>query len=164
MRHMSARASLWSSKGSWIKTQNVPFYLNHVRTIPCFHRCTSTYKGSTEKVSRDSLLKTSLKPSEYEHTSLRSAALASSNEVRSLDLSTSEDLKCKNIMCEKIDEVCVCKLARFLVQNPFPNLESLNLSGNSVEVLPEPIFDVQSLTELNLSYNKLIQLPNSFER
>ena len=44
--------------------------------------------------------------------------------VESLSLEKCEDLVCKNLMCEKLGEVCVCKLARWSSING-PNLINL---------------------------------------
>jgi len=117
---------------------------------------------STLNIDEQSSVSTLGKDREY--ASLQEAARANGLDVHVLNLSRSEDLKCKNLMCEKLDAVCICKLARYLVQNPFPNLYSMSLEGNAIQVLPEPIFDVVSLHSLNLRNNELVDIPESIER
>ena len=82
-----------------------------------------------------------LYPPYFVDSSLRAAALEEDkSRVLELDLSESEDLQCKNLMCEKFDfentQACVCKLARYLQVNRFNNLRVLNLSNNKIDTIP----------------------------
>lgn len=77
-------------------------------------------------------------------SSLRAAALEEDkSRVVELDLSQSEDLQCKNLMCEKFDldnaQACVCKLARYLEVNQFDGLKVLNLSNNNIDIIPAQV-------------------------
>mmetsp|Transcript_16957 Transcript_16957/g.27450 ORF Transcript_16957/g.27450 Transcript_16957/m.27450 type:complete len:158 (-) Transcript_16957:1207-1680(-) len=91
--------------------------------------------------------------------SLKSAARACTrgDAVKRLLLRGSEDLQCRSIMCSKLEQTCVCKLARFLVQNKFYALEHLDISDNKIDLVPAPVFtDLPKLKKLDLSDN-LIQ-------
>lgn len=91
-------------------------------------------------------------------SSLKGAALAlgRGEKVARLALQRSEDLKCKNIMCGKLDEACVCKLARYVAQTPLAALEELDLSGNAIDVVPSSVFTcLPSLSVLTLRGNRL---------
>jgi hypothetical protein len=72
--------------------------------------------------------------------SLRQAALAPAS-VGVLDLSASEALTCKNIMCANFpDGVCVCRLAKFLYDQPLEHVHTLDLSRNNIETVPDTVF------------------------
>jgi len=88
-----------------------------------------------------------------------SEATRAGKRLRELILSSSEDLRCVNLMCEKVGEPCICRLARTLSQTPA--LERLVLSNNNLTVLPEEVFKLQSLRYLDLSNNLLRELPPS---
>ena len=67
--------------------------------------------------------------------------------VENLNLSKSEDLICKNLMCEKLGEVCICKLARWASINgpSLDNLQALELENNGLTVLPDSVFDLNQI-------------------
>jgi Leucine-rich repeat (LRR) protein len=96
-------------------------------------------------------------------TSMRQALLAPPKQVQVLDLSRSEDLICNNLMCEKLGDPCVCKLARFLEQHDWHALEELRLAGNGLSSAP-PAFFRPSLRVLDLSHNRLSTIPQEIER
>mmetsp|Transcript_12185 Transcript_12185/g.22586 ORF Transcript_12185/g.22586 Transcript_12185/m.22586 type:complete len:172 (-) Transcript_12185:860-1375(-) len=84
--------------------------------------------------------------------------------VRTLDLTRSEDLECRNLMCEKLGEACVCRLARFVQQHApgggLDKLEKLDLSGAKLNVVPDAVFEcLPSLEELRLAENGLTEVP-----
>ena len=81
--------------------------------------------------------------------------------VENLNLSKSEDLICKNLMCEKLGEVCICKLARWASINgpSLDNLQALELENNGLTVLPDSVFDLNQIEYLNLSHNLLTEFP-----
>ena len=95
--------------------------------------------------------------------SLREAALAASRKtpVARFVLSRSEDLVCKNMMCEKVGSACVCKLSRFMEQTPLEGLQELDLSANNLDIIPSAVFsgarDVQTLL---LAKNSISTLPD----
>ena len=96
-------------------------------------------------------------------TSMKSAALAltSGRSVRVLDFSESEDLKCRNLMCERIGGPCVCRLARYVEQHAESleaSLEVLDISMNGIPAFPESILKLKGLRTLNLSGNCLTEL------
>ena len=84
--------------------------------------------------------------------SLREAATHMGN-VRELILTRSEDLMCRNLMCERVGESCVCRLS--LVLEKMPQLEKLDISYNNLVRLPPKVFDLKSLQELDISGNAL---------
>lgn len=90
-------------------------------------------------------------------SSLREAAKAPET-VTTLDLSTSEAFICKNLMCEKVGELCVCRLSLFFyehgMQRSFKNLTSLMLRRNNLRAIPEAI---QYLTSSKLELVDLAQ-------
>ena len=81
--------------------------------------------------------------------------------VENLNLSKSEDLICKNLMCEKLGEVCICKLARWASINApsLDNIQALELENNGLTVLPDSVFDLNQIEYLNLSHNLLTEFP-----
>ncbi len=87
--------------------------------------------------------------------SLKDSAI-NADKVSKLDLSNSDDLVCKNIMCEKLGDPCVCKLARFLAQTQFPKLEGLSLDSNKLTTIPDPVFQIKTLKSLSLNNNKVV--------
>ena len=72
-----------------------------------------------------------------------SAALQS---VRRLYLRASPDLVCRNIMCEKLQQACACRLA--VVVSRLTNLEELDVRDNGLDALPEAIFELPKLRVL----------------
>ena len=70
---------------------------------------------------------------------------------KSLNLSKSEDLVCKNIMCEKLGEACICRLARCLSFTP--NVVDIDLSNNGLTNLPDTIYTLENLEKIDLKGN-----------
>lgn len=73
--------------------------------------------------------------------SLREAAIYPEKaKISQLNLRCSEDLLCKNLMCEKFDidntQPCICKLSRFLSTHQFVGLKVLDLSANNLCTVP----------------------------
>jgi len=91
-------------------------------------------------------------------TSLSEATRAG-KRLRELALRSSADLKCVNLMCEKVGEPCICRLARVLSLTP--DLERLDLAKNGLTALPEEVFKLRNLRDLDLSHNLLTELPPS---
>lgn len=85
---------------------------------------------------------------------MRQALVAGTATVGKLDLSRSPDLVCRNFMCEKLGQSCVCKFARYMEQNEWAALEELVISGNQITLLPAAAF-VPSLRRLDVSHNSL---------
>jgi hypothetical protein len=72
--------------------------------------------------------------------SLREAALAP-RSIGVLDLSKSEALTCKNVMCANFPGgSCVCRLAKFLWDQPLENVHTLDLSSNNLDTVPDTVF------------------------
>jgi hypothetical protein len=97
----------------------------------------------------------------YQHlvaTSLSEATRAG-KRLRELVLRSSADLKCVNLMCEKVGEPCICRLARVLSLTP--DLERLDLAKNGLTALPEEVFKLRNLRDLDISHNQLTELPSS---
>lgn len=77
--------------------------------------------------------------------------------ITHLLLPNSLDLQCRNLMCERVGECCVCRLSLTLDRTPF--LKVLDLSNNQLDRLPDNLWTLKHLEELNLSENNLTQLP-----
>lgn len=105
-------------------------------------------------------------PSRFRAVSRLREANLQPDTVESLGLESCEDLVCKNLMCEKLGEVCVCKLARWSSING-PNLTKLkcvDLADNGLSVLPESVFDLTQIEYLNISRNSFTSFPVGIER
>jgi Leucine-rich repeat (LRR) protein len=56
---------------------------------------------------------------------------------------------CVNMMCEKVGQPCVCKLAKFV--SKLPKLKRLDVAGNHLKQLPDSIWDLAELEHLDVS-------------
>ncbi|CAM9877208.1 unnamed protein product [Scytosiphon promiscuus] len=88
--------------------------------------------------------------------SLKDAARLGS-ATTSLLLRRSEDLVCQNLMCAKLGEACLCRLAVHLSR--LGGLRELDIAGNELGMLPEPVFELPALEHLDASGNALKDLP-----
>ncbi|KAG5182396.1 leucine rich repeat protein [Tribonema minus] len=76
----------------------------------------------------------------------------------SLVLRSSEDLLCRNIMCEKLGGACLCRLAVCLGR--CSGLQSLDLAKNGLATLPEAVLEQQHhLRHLDISDNAFTSVP-----
>ena len=57
------------------------------------------------------------------------SAVRNAKTVEHLVLKRSEDLICRNLFCEKVGEVCICRLSSVIEK--LPNLKILDLSNNN---------------------------------
>lgn len=80
--------------------------------------------------------------------SLKDAARLGS-ATTSLLLRRSEDLVCQNLMCAKLGEACLCRLAVHLSR--LGGLKELDIAGNELGILPEPVFELPALEHLDAS-------------
>ncbi|CAN0304928.1 unnamed protein product, partial [Laminaria digitata] len=80
--------------------------------------------------------------------SLKDAARLGS-ATTSLLLRKSEDLVCQNLMCSKLGEACLCRLAVHLSR--LSGLRELNVAENDLGILPEPVFELPELEKLDIS-------------
>ncbi|GAB9467706.1 Toll/interleukin receptor [Globisporangium polare] len=85
--------------------------------------------------------------------------VARGHVVHSLLLPSSQDLVCKNMMCEHVGSSCACKLS--LVLERLPQLQEMDLSNNQLRFLPESTFQLAQLARLDLSRNQLTELSAS---
>ena len=74
-----------------------------------------------------------------------------------LDLSQAKALPCHNMMCEHVGEPCGCRIAAFLERRSFPKLETLSLRGAGLRAVPDAVFRLPRLRELDLSRNELLR-------
>ena len=72
-------------------------------------------------------------------------------------LRSSDDMVCRNIMCSKLGNVCLCRLA--LCLSRCPNLKSIDLSGNKLDSIPDAIGLCTNLYSIDISNNNLRTLP-----
>ena len=89
-------------------------------------------------------------------------AIRQSDSVNKLDLRRSPDLLCVNLLCEKVGDPCICRLSR--VFEKLSNLTDLDLSDNQLVSLPDSIGNLKQLQRLNLSQNNLESLPGSIQQ
>ena len=83
--------------------------------------------------------------------------------ITALQLGGSDDLECRNIMCEKLGGKCICKLERWLQQTGgeerMPELQTIDLSSNGLDGLPPSLWAQRGVQCLDLSGNALRELP-----
>lgn len=82
-------------------------------------------------------------------------------KAQALDLSRSEDLLCRNLVCERVGEPCICRLAVALERHA-ATLAWLSLAGNGLMQLPAALTLLPALRYLDLSANELSALPAGF--
>lgn len=99
-------------------------------------------------------------PSPAETARSLSEAYALRNELLVLELKASPELRCVNLMCEKVGKGCACRLA--LTLGRLSKIERLDISGNSLEIFPDSLFQLATLKELDISGNPIKALPDSF--
>lgn len=75
----------------------------------------------------------------------------------SLSMPSHPDLRCMNLMCEKMGGACACRLALSLER--MAALECVDISGNNFTVLPDSLATLPKLKRLNVSGNALQALP-----
>ena len=80
--------------------------------------------------------------------------------MKALVLSSSEDLICKNLFCEKVTKPCICRTERTLEKLNNSTLETIDLSNNKLESLPPSLAKMKNLKVLNLNDNQLKQIPS----
>lgn len=82
-------------------------------------------------------------------------------KAQALDLSRSEDLLCRNLVCERVGEPCICRLAVVLERHA-ATLAWLSLAGNGLSQLPASLTALPALRHLDVSANRLSALPDGF--
>ena len=73
-----------------------------------------------------------------------------------LDLRTSPDLACRNVMCGGAGGPCVCRLAAALAW--LPALRVLDVSGNRLPSLPDAVWAGAALEELAAADNRIAHI------
>ena len=89
-------------------------------------------------------------------------AVRQADTVASLNLNSSPDLLCVNLLCEKVGDPCICRLSRVLEK--LHHLTSLNLANNQLVALPDSIGELGKLVHLDLSNNRLQTLPHTIQQ
>ena len=97
-------------------------------------------------------------------TSLAAALkLAPSGALAAIDLAAADDCVCVNLMCERVGDACVCRVAAGLEKvarrGGSASVRSLSLAGNRLPSLPPSIGELSALTDLDVSHNELTALP-----
>ncbi len=69
---------------------------------------------------------------------------------------SSPELRCVNMMCEKVGAGCACRLA--LSIGRMAALEHVDISGNALPVLPDSLFSLARLRVLRAADNQLAQV------
>jgi hypothetical protein len=80
-------------------------------------------------------------------TKLRHLARSAAT-VEVIRMNGSEDLICNNLMCERVGDACVCKIARFI--EDIPNLRVVELADNNLHTVPDSLYRIEALTHLDL--------------
>ncbi|GBG32250.1 Leucine-rich repeat-containing protein 47 [Hondaea fermentalgiana] len=63
-------------------------------------------------------------------------------------------------MCEKLEQACVCKLARFVAQTRLTELQELDITSNRIDTLPTAVFEhLPALETLVVARNKIRAIP-----
>ncbi|KAK9832363.1 hypothetical protein WJX74_007659 [Apatococcus lobatus] len=89
-------------------------------------------------------------------------AVRHSKTVKALILPASDDLLCRNLMCEHVGDPCICRLSAVLEK--LPNLEHLNLSNNNLSALPESLRRLSKLETLDIRGNQLHEVPADLQQ
>uniref|UniRef100_M4BCE6 Disease resistance R13L4/SHOC-2-like LRR domain-containing protein n=1 Tax=Hyaloperonospora arabidopsidis (strain Emoy2) TaxID=559515 RepID=M4BCE6_HYAAE len=97
----------------------------------------------------------SITPDPTSASSLRDVARFGAR-VLSLDLQSSEDLICRQLLCEHVGDACACRLA--LALERVPMLQRLDLSNNRLQALPDAVYKLQRLEWLDVRQNNLMML------
>lgn len=72
-------------------------------------------------------------------------------------MEASEDLQCRNLLCEKVGGPCICRLSHVL--ESLKDVRELNLAGNRLTYLPDSVWRLEHLTSLDLARNLLVFIP-----
>lgn len=83
--------------------------------------------------------------------------------VSDLLLRNSKDLICNNLWCEHVTGPCICRLERTLEKVDCSSLVRLDLSGNKLSELPPSIKKMASLESIDLSNNNFNSKPDVLE-
>jgi Leucine-rich repeat (LRR) protein len=92
-------------------------------------------------------------------------AFALRNSATKLLLRNSPDLRCSNLMCEKVTLGCACKLALSLSR--LTRLEQLDIAENKLTILPDSLLQpplTATLQDLDISHNALSVLSGDLGR
>ena len=82
--------------------------------------------------------------------------------LQALNLSASDDLLCRNLMCEHVGDPCICRLSAVL--DKLPGLEHLDLSNNNLSALPEALGRLSKLQTLDIRGNQLHEVPADLQQ
>mmetsp|Transcript_24701 Transcript_24701/g.41766 ORF Transcript_24701/g.41766 Transcript_24701/m.41766 type:complete len:143 (-) Transcript_24701:253-681(-) len=94
-------------------------------------------------------------------SSLRDLVKKSDTHISKIMLSKSEDLVCRNMFCDKVSLPCLCRLEQAVCYADLTRVTHLDLSANKLSELPPSLKLMTNLEFLDLSDNRLKALPRS---
>ena len=96
--------------------------------------------------------------------------LAPTGRLHAIDLTSSEDCRCVNLMCVHVGGPCACRVAVALEKvagrGGAATVSVLSLAANGLVSVPASVRELTALTELDVSGNQLVSVgkSNVFER
>lgn len=72
-----------------------------------------------------------------------------------LNLSNSSELICRNIMCQNLENTCLCRLAVIFETTHFPYLNSIDMENNNISYFPSFLLSLPTIKYINLRNNNI---------
>jgi hypothetical protein len=79
--------------------------------------------------------------------------------IETILLERSPDLVCRNMFCDKVTLPCLCRLEHALSFLDLSSVRYINLSKNKLSELPPSLAGMKNLEHLDISNNALRKLP-----